>query len=312
MKHINVLHRLRLRLRRSSAAPVPASTPITVVTRVTEPAMWGWATADGRAEMAFVGGRTAARHLESGAIAHAVSALGPVAVHIPSGRALPDSTDRLSGIADQVTVLAAAPAQLADARQSLQRRVNNRARRARDRQRRNLRSSGALIVATDGSVNPAARMGGWSWYVNEDCWAAGTAGTHASTTMELEAVAQALESNPGRAVHIITDCRDVAVTLTSMLGSGRAPRRWGQASSGGRQVWARIAAAAQGRPVTVEWLRAHQAPTSDIRLLNRAADLRARKAMQAAVAGATPIAGPGDYTTPAPVQRKPRRVAVAA
>lgn len=80
--------------------------------------------------------------------------------------------------------------------------------------------------------------------------------------------------------------------LIRVLAEGRAPARFG-GDDEALVIWDRIVAAAKGRDIAVQWVRAHTGGTERLYRLNRAADLRARRTLRAAVAGATPPVGPG-------------------
>jgi ribonuclease HI len=61
------------------------------------------------------------------------------------------------------------------------------------------------VVATDGSCLRNPGPGGWCWYVDDDCWAAGGEAETTNNRMELTAVAMLLEAVPRGGVHIQAD-----------------------------------------------------------------------------------------------------------
>jgi ribonuclease HI len=148
-----------------------------------------------------------------------------------------------------------------------------------------------LVVATDGSCLRNPGPGGWCWYLDDACWAAGGEDDTTNNRMELMAVAALLEAlPPGRRVHIQADSSYVVDALTKWR-HGWKRRNW--RTAGGtpvknRDLMERLDALVDTYEPTFEWVRGHDGHDA-----NEAADVRARAAATAVAQGQPVDPGPG-------------------
>ncbi|OMH24556.1 DUF4440 domain-containing protein [Tersicoccus phoenicis] len=168
-----------------------------------------------------------------------------------------------------------------------------------------------IIAAADGSALGNPGPAGWSWYVDEDCWAAG-GWPHGTNNMgELMAVLDLLESTSGvpERLQILCDSQYVINCVTKWT-PGWKRRGWRKADGKPVQnvdLLKRIDAAMVGRDIAFDWVKGHAGHD-----LNEAADERARAAatayarslpvdtgpgFRAPVAAGTVPAGPADTVT---------------
>jgi ribonuclease HI len=148
-----------------------------------------------------------------------------------------------------------------------------------------------LVVATDGSCLRNPGPGGWCWYVDDTCWAAGGEADTTNNRMELMAVAELLDAlPPGRRVHIQADSSYVVDALTKWR-HGWKRRNW--RTAGGtpvknRDLMERLDLLVDAWAPTFEWVRGHDGHDA-----NEAADVRARAAATAVAQGGQVDTGPG-------------------
>lgn len=153
-----------------------------------------------------------------------------------------------------------------------------------------------LTVACDGSAlsNPRG-PGGWAWYVDDRCWAAGGAAAASNNVMELTALLQFLTATahlpPRQTVHVVLDSTYVRDCVTSWLPSWE---RNGWKTRAGTPVKNQelirpIATILRNRPgVSFRWVRGHSGNP-----LNEAADTRARAVSESIRAQSGWDGGPG-------------------
>lgn len=263
-------------------------TPVVVRVRSADTSEWGWSNGNGASSIGTEQREVAPAELQLAAVAHACETLGPIAVYVEDP--CPQLREHLGA-----TLLETLPDELTEASVTLCRRLARRAKNRRYQARRRRIAEAEATIATDGSANGEAGLGTWSWYIDEDHWAAGVIAVGRSSTAELEAVAQALEASRAASVVIVTDCLAHLPALRQACALGQTPARIRVPEE--VAIWERIVRASRDRTVSAEWVRAHQEPVTSFQVLNRAVDLRSRAALRARLKGSDDIAGPGDYVT---------------
>lgn len=152
------------------------------------------------------------------------------------------------------------------------------------------RPDGALVVATDGSCLRNPGPGGWCWYVDDACWAAGGELETTNNRMELEAVASLLErTDKATPLVILADSRYV-IDICESWRHGWRRRGWKTADGSpvkNRDLVERIDALLTGRTVVFEHVYGHTGHA-----LNERADTIARAAATAIATKRAPITGP--------------------
>lgn len=133
-----------------------------------------------------------------------------------------------------------------------------------------------LVVATDGSVDPASGRAVWSWYVSEECQGAGLLEQASSTYAELKAIHDVLSrvtrTRRGRGTTVLTDCQGVVFAL-GFLPDGRrrhspVPQATDPVEEALREATRRLV---RETGAQVRWVRGHAGHA-----LNSRADQRAR------------------------------------
>lgn len=152
-----------------------------------------------------------------------------------------------------------------------------------------------IIAAADGSALGNPGPAGWSWYIDENNWAAG-GWDHGTNNMgELQAVLElfrATAAYPDQELKILCDSK-YAINCVSKWMAGWKKKGWKKADGKpvlNQDILLEIDQAIVGRTFTFEWVKGHAGHD-----LNEAADDRARAAATAHQAGKAPDAGPG-YT----------------
>jgi ribonuclease HI len=148
-----------------------------------------------------------------------------------------------------------------------------------------------IVVATDGSCLTNPGPGGWCWYSDDGCWAAGGEPVTTNNRMELMAVLEALRTLPaGRPLLIKADSSYTIDACTKWI-HGWKRRAWKTAQGSpvkNREIIETIDAELVGRDVTFEWVKGHAGHE-----LNEAADERCRAAAEATKTGSNVATGPG-------------------
>lgn len=150
----------------------------------------------------------------------------------------------------------------------------------------------AITAAADGSALGNPGPAGWSWYVDDEHWAAG-GWPHGTNNMgELMAVIDLAESTAhlDDDLVIVCDSRYVIDAVTRWL-PGWKRNSWRKADGKpvlNRELLERLDAALQNRHYRMEWVKGHAGHP-----LNEAADSRARAAATAYQNGAPVNTGPG-------------------
>ena len=150
-----------------------------------------------------------------------------------------------------------------------------------------------IIAAADGSALGNPGPAGWSWYIDDDTWAAGGWKKSTNNRGELMAVAELLASTAHRAdeeLRILCDSQYVINSVTKWMPGWK---RKGWKKRDGKPVLnvdilSIIDQLMQGRTVKFEWIKGHAGHE-----MNEAADVRARAAATAFQSGAPANEGPG-------------------
>lgn len=135
-----------------------------------------------------------------------------------------------------------------------------------------------IVAAVDGSAlgNPGAM--GWSWYVDQDCWAAGGAEHGTNNQGELLAVLELLRVTVTYAqfpLHIFCDSQYVINSLTKWMPAWKL-KGWRKADGKpvlNVELLQEIYVLLQDRVFSFEWVKGHSG-----HVLNEAADMRAKAA----------------------------------
>lgn len=150
-----------------------------------------------------------------------------------------------------------------------------------------------IIAAADGSALGNPGPAGWSWYIDDDTWAAGGWKKSTNNRGELMAVADLLASTSHRAdeeLRILCDSQYVINSVTKWMPGWK---RKGWKKRDGKPVLnvdilSVIDELMQGRVVHFEWVKGHAGHE-----MNEAADERARAAATSFQAGEPVNGGPG-------------------
>ncbi|MFO6504565.1 ribonuclease H [Corynebacterium freneyi] len=150
-----------------------------------------------------------------------------------------------------------------------------------------------IIAAADGSALGNPGPAGWSWYIDDDTWAAGGWKKSTNNRGELMAVADLLASTSHRAdeeLRILCDSQYVINSVTKWMPGWK---RKGWKKRDGKPVLnvdilSVIDELMQGRVVHFEWVKGHAGHE-----MNEAADERARAAATSFQAGEPVNEGPG-------------------
>ncbi len=149
-----------------------------------------------------------------------------------------------------------------------------------------------ITAAADGSALNNPGPAGWSWYVNDDCWAAG-GWKHATNNQgELKAVLELFRATAHVDDDVLVLCdSQYVINAVTMWMPGWKKKGWRK--SDGKPVLnlellKELDAAIAGRRYRFEWVKGHVGHA-----LNEAADARARAVAEAYARGAAPNPGPG-------------------
>lgn len=150
-----------------------------------------------------------------------------------------------------------------------------------------------IIAAADGSALGNPGPAGWSWYIDDDTWAAGGWKKSTNNRGELMAVADLLASTSHRAneeLRILCDSQYVINSVTKWMPGWK---RKGWKKRDGKPVLnvdilSVIDELMQGRTVHFEWVKGHAGHE-----MNEAADERARAAAMSFQVGEPANEGPG-------------------
>lgn len=150
-----------------------------------------------------------------------------------------------------------------------------------------------IIAAADGSALGNPGPAGWSWYIDDDTWAAGGWKKSTNNRGELMAVADLLASTSHRAneeLRILCDSQYVINSVTKWMPGWK---RKGWKKRDGKPVLnvdilSVIDELMQGRTVHFEWVKGHAGHE-----MNEAADERARAAATSFQSGEPANEGPG-------------------
>ena len=152
-------------------------------------------------------------------------------------------------------------------------------------------SPNPITVAVDGSCLGNPGPGGWAWYRNESCWAAGGLEHTTNNVAELTAVREVLGAVPADVPLILAaDSRYVIDSLTKWINGWRR-RGWTTAAGkpvANKELIVAISELLEGRSVAFRWVRGHAGHT-----LNEGADRKAHGAALC-VRSSNPVrTGPG-------------------
>jgi ribonuclease HI len=148
-----------------------------------------------------------------------------------------------------------------------------------------------VIVATDGSCLSNPGPGGWCWFVNEGCWAAGGEADTTNNRMELLAVLQAVTTVPRDHPLLVRADSSYTIDACTKWIHGWKRRGWKTAQGAAvknREIIEAIDLALASRMVTFEWVKGHAG-----HVLNEAADGRCRAAAESVQRVRVVDTGPG-------------------
>ena len=149
----------------------------------------------------------------------------------------------------------------------------------------------AVVVATDGSCLTNPGPGGWSWYSDDGCWAAGGEAATTNNRMELTAVLEVLRALPRDRPLVVKADSSYTIDACTKWIHGWKRRGWKTAAKApvkNREIIEAIDAELTGRDVTFEWVKGHAGHE-----LNEAADERCRAAAEAVKVDREVSTGPG-------------------
>ena len=150
-----------------------------------------------------------------------------------------------------------------------------------------------IIAAADGSALGNPGPAGWSWYIDDDTWAAGGWKKSTNNRGELMAVAELLAATAHRAdeeLRILCDSQYVINSVTKWM-PGWKKNGWKKRDGKpvlNVDILSVIDRLMQGRNVRFEWIKGHVGHE-----MNEAADERARAAATSFQAGEPANEGPG-------------------
>lgn len=150
-----------------------------------------------------------------------------------------------------------------------------------------------IIAAADGSALGNPGPAGWSWYIDDDTWAAGGWKKSTNNRGELMAVADLLASTSHRAdeeLRILCDSQYVINSVTKWM-PGWKKKGWKKRDGKpvlNVDILSVIDQLMQGRNVRFEWVKGHAGHD-----MNEAADERARAAATSFQSGEPANEGPG-------------------
>lgn len=150
-----------------------------------------------------------------------------------------------------------------------------------------------IIAAADGSALGNPGPAGWSWYIDDDTWAAGGWKKSTNNRGELMAVAELLAATAHRAdeeLRILCDSQYVINSVTKWM-PGWKKKGWKKRDGKpvlNVDILSVIDRLMQGRNVRFEWIKGHTGHE-----MNEAADERARAAATSFQAGEPANEGPG-------------------
>ncbi|NMF08009.1 RNase H family protein [Corynebacterium xerosis] len=150
-----------------------------------------------------------------------------------------------------------------------------------------------IIAAADGSALGNPGPAGWSWYIDDDTWAAGGWKKSTNNRGELMAVAELLAATAHRAdeeLCILCDSQYVINSVTKWM-PGWKKKGWKKRDGKpvlNVDILSVIDRLMQGRNVRFEWIKGHAGHE-----MNEAADERARAAATSFQAGEPANEGPG-------------------
>lgn len=150
-----------------------------------------------------------------------------------------------------------------------------------------------IIAAADGSALGNPGPAGWSWYIDDDTWAAGGWKKSTNNRGELMAVAELLAATSHRADEELVILADSQYVINSVSKWMPGWKKRGWKKRDGKPVLnvdilSVIDQLMQNRRVRFEWVKGHAGHE-----MNEAADERARAAATAFQSGAPANEGPG-------------------
>jgi ribonuclease HI len=148
-----------------------------------------------------------------------------------------------------------------------------------------------VVVATDGSCLSNPGPGGWCWFVDDGCWAAGGEPDTTNNRMELLAVLEAVTSVPRDHPLLVRADSSYTIDACTKWIHGWKRRGWKTAQGAAvknREIIEAIDLELASRTVTFEWVKGHAG-----HLLNEAADLRCRAAAESVQRARGVATGPG-------------------
>lgn len=160
-----------------------------------------------------------------------------------------------------------------------------------------------IVVYCDGSSRGNPGVGGWAWYVHDNCWSAGSLPHTTNQQAELIALLMAVLTVPSDVPIVVkTDSQYARNVVTSWMFEWRRKgwRTKAGAPVANLTIVQKLDKALRNRTgdVVVEWVPGHAGVPG-----NEAADLRATRAADAEQRGKPVNRGPGWVAGPAPARQ---------
>ncbi len=119
-----------------------------------------------------------------------------------------------------------------------------------------------LRIHTDGSCRGNPGPGGWAWAENAQHFASGAAANTTNQRMELQAVIEALRSNPDGDVEIVSDSMYVVKCFNDRWHAGWLRRGWKNSQGqpvANRDLWEDLFALTfdGDRSISFTWVKGH-------------------------------------------------------